>query len=193
MVRKAKRECWQNFLEGTEEFSSPAQIRHDDKNRCWTALKYTKSKSNSTTPALVGANNEIAVTMQDKEAFVRLHAFPPPLMFHGTEYQPGKGTAHALVTKDKFGRALLCQSVKKAPGPNMQNFRILRILWEWDPDRITALVVQAIKLQYHPQRWRHARGILLEKPNKRDRTLVKSYWVISLLNCLGKVVEKSCS
>lgn len=30
----------------------------------------------------------------------------------------------------------------------------------------------------------------MEKPNKRDRTLVKSYRVISLLNCLGKVVKK---
>ena len=49
---------------------------------------------------------------------------------------------------------------------------------------------QAICLQYHPQLWRHAKGILLEKPNKRDRTLVKLYRVISLLNCFGKVVEK---
>ena len=32
--------------------------------------------------------------------------------------------------------------------------------------------------------------MLLEKPNKRDRTLVKSYRVISILNCLGKLVEK---
>lgn len=30
----------------------------------------------------------------------------------------------------------------------------------------------------------------MEKPNKRNCTLVKSYWVISLLNCPGKVVEK---
>ena len=30
----------------------------------------------------------------------------------------------------------------------------------------------------------------MEKPNKRDLTLVKSYRVISLLNCLGKVVQK---
>ena len=128
--------------------------------------------------------------MQDKEALVRLHAFPPPPISHGTEYKPGQGTAHASVTKDKVGRALLCQSIKKAPGPNMHNFRILRILWDWDPDRITSVVAQAIRLQYHPQRWRHAKGVLLEKPNKRDRTLVKSYRVISLLNCLGKVVEK---
>ncbi len=90
--------------------------------------------------------------MQDKEALVRLHAFPPPPICYGTEYKPGKGTAHALVTKDHVGKALLCQSIKKVPGPNMQNFRILRILWDWDPDHITSIVVQAIRLQYHPQR-----------------------------------------
>ena len=30
----------------------------------------------------------------------------------------------------------------------------------------------------------------MEKPNKRDRALVKSYRVINLLNYLGKLVEK---
>ena len=72
----------------------------------------------------------------------------------------------------------------------MQNFQALRLIWTWDAPRITSLVQQAIRLQYHPWSWKHAKGILLEKPNKRDRTLVKSYRVISLLNCLGKVVEK---
>ena len=38
--------------------------------------------------------------------------------------------------------------------------------------------------------WKVAKGILLRKPNKPDYTAVKAYWVISLLNCLGKVVEK---
>lgn len=30
----------------------------------------------------------------------------------------------------------------------------------------------------------------MEKPNKRDCTLVKFYRVINLFNCFGKVVEK---
>ncbi len=72
----------------------------------------------------------------------------------------------------------------------MHNFRILRLLWSWGAERITSLVQQAIRLQYHPRSWRYAKGVLMEKPNKRDRTSVKSYRVISLLNCLGKVVEK---
>lgn len=43
---------------------------------------------------------------------------------------------------------------------------------------------------YHPHAWKGAKGILLRKPNKLDYTLAKSYKVISLLNCLGKVTEK---
>ena len=131
--------------------------------------------------------------MQDKEALVRVHAFPLLPVFYGTEYKSKQGTAHLLVTKDSVGKALLCQSIKKAPGPNMHNFRILCVLWDWEPNRITSVVAQAIRLHHHPQRWRHTKGVLLKKPNKRDRTLVKSYRsyrVISLLNCLRKVVEK---
>ncbi len=73
-----------------------------------------------------------------------------------------------------------CQSVKKALGPNIHNFRLLRVLLDWHQDRITPLVTQAIRLQYHPKQWRTAKGVLLEKSNKRDRTLIKSYQDISL-------------
>ena len=128
--------------------------------------------------------------MQAKEALVRAHAFPKAPASQRSEYQPGQGSAHLSVSQEMVGRALLCQSIKKAPGLNMHNFQALRLVWAWDSARITLLVQQAIRLQYHPQLWRHATGILLEKPNKRDRTLVKSYRVISLLNCFGKVVEK---
>lgn len=128
--------------------------------------------------------------MQDNEALVRAHAFPKPPLFDGNEYQPTQGSAHLFVTQEAVGKALLCQSIKKAPGPNMHNFQALRLIWAWDAGRITSLLQQSIRLQYHPQPCKHAKYVLMEKPNKRDRTLVKSYQVISLLKCLGKVVEK---
>ena len=34
IVHKAKRECWQNFLEGKEKSLGLIQIRPKDKNRC---------------------------------------------------------------------------------------------------------------------------------------------------------------
>ena len=43
----------------------------------------------------------------------------------------------------------------------------------------------------HPsRRWKVARGVTMPKPGKDDYGLAKSYRVISLLNCLGKMVEK---
>lgn len=64
------------------------------------------------------------------------------------------------------------------------------MIWDWDKLQITNLVQQAIRLGYHPKEWKKGRGILLEKGGKRNLGLVRSYRVISLLNCLGKVVEK---
>ena len=55
---------------------------------------------------------------------------------------------------------------------------------------MTQIVQQTIQLEYHPREWKRACGILLEKEKKRDLTLVKSYKVISLLNCMGKVLKK---
>ncbi len=45
-------------------------------------------------------------------------------------------------------------------------------------------------LGYHPRPWREAVGIILKKQNKEDYSNPKSYRVISLLNCLGKVLER---
>jgi Reverse transcriptase (RNA-dependent DNA polymerase) len=42
----------------------------------------------------------------------------------------------------------------------------------------------------HPKAWKKAKEILLQKLNKSDYSIAKSYRVISLLNCLGKVAEK---
>ncbi len=128
--------------------------------------------------------------MHAKEALVRAHAFLKPPMFPGWEIRPAQGLAHTWITVELVEKALLCQSITKAPGPNKLNFRAIRLLWSWEPDRIVAIVKSAIRLHYHPIGWKRARGILLEKNNKRDKSRVKSYRVISLLNCMGKLVEK---
>ena len=108
-MRKAKRECWQNFLEGEERIFDLSKVRAEDKNRCWIAFKYTRPKTNSTTPVLKGSNNKIAVTMEAKEALVKAHAFSKPPISQGTEYHPQKGHAHLLVTKDMIQKVLFCQ------------------------------------------------------------------------------------
>lgn len=42
----------------------------------------------------------------------------------------------------------------------------------------------------HPDRWKVARGVTIPKLGRDDYSLAKSYRCISLLNCLGKMIEK---
>lgn len=190
-IRRAKRECWETFLQGTNEGSLPEQ------KRCWAALRYTKSTSSGTTPALIDpvTKDVIAATFKEKEAIFRGQAFPQaPEQTLGEDIQrielPGPGHAHELATAAAVGKALLSQGVEKAPGMDRLNFKAIRLLWRLDQARIVALIRQCLRLGIHPTAWKSAKGILLRKPGKPLYTLAKAYRVISLLNCLGKVAEK---
>ena len=56
-----------------------------------------------------------------------------------------------MVIKDIIQKALMSQSTSKAPGPDKINFRILRMIWEWDSERLIAMVKNTIRLGYQPQ------------------------------------------
>ena len=43
---------------------------------------------------------------------------------------------------------------------------------------------------YHPRIWRQEIGAILKKSGKRNDQLPKSYRIITLLNCLGKIAKK---
>jgi len=45
-------------------------------------------------------------------------------------------------------------------------------------------------LGVHPQVWKEAKGVVIPKPNKPDYGVAKAYRVITLLNCLRKVLDK---
>lgn len=121
---------------------------------------------------------------------VRKTAFLPPPRSILREPRVPAGIAHTVITKELVWKAFMVQSTQKALGPDKIKFGILRLIWSWEAEHMTQMVQQAVRLGYHPREWKRAHGILLEKGGKRDLTLVKSYRVISLLNCMGKILEK---
>ena len=126
-IRKAKRLCWQNFLQGSE----PKPLSHDqlpDQRRCWTALKYTKQLQFKTMPTLRDADGCSATSMTAKEALVRKSAFPKPPQNLKDEPVVVSGIAHMEVTQSIVAHALMSQSASKAPGPDKINFRTLRMI-----------------------------------------------------------------
>jgi hypothetical protein len=55
---------------------------------------------------------------------------------------------------------------------------------------VTALVASCLWLGYHRKDWKIAKGVCIPKPGKPSYDKVKNFRVISLLSCLGKLIEK---
>jgi hypothetical protein len=175
-IRKAKRECWQGFLQEAQG------------EQVWQALRYTSPRMNSTTQALKDEHGETAATIAEKEELIVRSAFPTPLLDEPVII-PGTGSI-AEPTDAEIERAVWSPSIRKAPGPDCRNFAAVRLVWRWDRLGLCALIKACIVCGIHLSQWKIAKGVVLRKPDKPDYSKVKAYQVIALLNCLGKVAEK---
>ena len=176
-INREKRQMWGGFLQGAE------------RDQHWLALRYCSPWTSNTTPVIRTQLGEEAVTLEEKDRAFRESAFPPPPAGAPAELPEG-GEMHVDTTKEAVREAIMKQSVKKAPGPDRPTFRAIRLIWDWDSDRLVELIHACIRTGIHPQAWKTAKGVVLKKPGKPDYSNVKAYRVICLLNCLGKVLEK---
>jgi hypothetical protein len=179
-IRQARRRTWEEFLEAAAG------------TNVWSVMSYTKPMRESTVPTIRDSLNNIAHTHEDKAKMLAEMAFPAPVPYQGGEGTPGSpGKAYTQVDEELVRECLFRTATNKAPGPDRLGNSVIRLVWEWDKSRIAALVRASIRLGTHPRAWKVARGVTIPKPGKDDYTLAKSYRVISLLNCLGKLVEKT--
>jgi len=155
----------------------------------WRAARFANPQAGMTVEALTDREGKQANTSLEKEEMLRHESFPPN---DGNQYYelPPAGRAYTSVTEQAVERALYSQSVKMAPGPDKQSFGTIRLLWEWEKERIVRLTRVAIRTGRHPAVWKRASGAVIRKPGKDDYTKLMAYRSISLLSCMGKVVEK---
>ena len=79
-IRKAKRLAWERFLEGVFPTGEGAELIADSE-KCWKALRYTKSRVPSYMPAIKvsgadGRPDTTAATAEEKEKIFIEQAFP---------------------------------------------------------------------------------------------------------------------
>jgi len=70
---------------------------------------------------------------------------------------------------------------------------IVKIMWEWAPERVSALVRACIELGHYPKSWKTAKGVVIPKPGKPDYKQVRAHRVISLLDSISKLVERTAA
>lgn len=84
----------------------------------------------------------------------------------------------------------MTSSPNKAPGPDRINFKCIQQAYSAVPHHFNAFYKATMTAGYHPHIWREATIVIIKKPNKPDHSIPKAYRPVSLLNCLGKVLEK---
>ena len=109
-IRRAKRICWESFLEGATD-----QQGKGNTARCWQALDYTKPRVATTTPTLHGPQGQLASSIVEKEALIRETAFPQ-VPGVDQEVEIPQGSWHSQVDEEIVRQTLFHQAVQKAPG-----------------------------------------------------------------------------
>ena len=178
-IRKAKRECWNRFLQEAKG------------NEVWTAAGYTSPRIDKAGQALVAEDGSIAESQEEREqAILRAH-FPkgPP----GTYEPMGGGRAFKRVDAHLVGSLLAKAANTSAPGDDRISADILKVFWQWDQQRITQAIRACIRLGHHPELWKTAKGVVIPKPGKPDYLKVWAYRVISLLDVISKLLERTAA
>jgi hypothetical protein len=125
-IRRAKRECWNRFLqEGTG-------------NDVWTATRYTTPRIDKSGQVLVSEDGNVAEGhYQREQALLAAHFRKAP----PGDYTPnGGGRAFERVSAEMVGELLGKAATSSAPGDDRISAGILKVFCEWDQQRIVQLV-----------------------------------------------------
>lgn len=95
---------------------------------------------------------------------------------------------HPLSTAE-IHQSLLSASGRSAAGPDTLPMLVWQKLWPYISDTVYRIFAASLDLGHHPTAWRTATIVILQKPQKPDKTVPGAYRPISLLNTLGKLLE----
>lgn len=161
----------------------------------WKVTKKLTKKVNPVPPILV--NNEWARTDQQKaDAFADLledtftpneSSAPDPTL---QEYKNMDNNPIPNITLSELKNEIKTNlNPRKAPGFDLINGQILKMLPEKALRMLLILYNAAIRLKHVPDSWKVAEMIMIAKPGK-ELTSLKSYRPISLLPIMSKLFEK---
>ena len=114
------------------------------------------------------------------------------------EFLPDTSTHHVTdlpfteVTQEEVREAIFKNDANSAPGHSQITYRVHKWAWSADDGRkhITTLIQKCLNNGYHPKSWRRAIAIALPKTNKPDYSNPCAYRLITLLECLSKVLKR---
>jgi hypothetical protein len=178
-IRKAKRECWERFLQAS------------DQGLVWKSIN-AKPQMGAMTPILSPPSGEQYHTIEEKMEAIANISFPSKpgdittIAQNTQELQESGGSADSnLGTAFTVCPKMLKQLLKgtcntSALGLDGIGWQELKIWFKLDPKGLCNIINELTKTGLPPE-LKVVRVVVIGKPGRRDRTNVKSYRCISLL------------
>ena len=138
-IRKAKRKTWTEFLEAAAG------------KEVWSVLRYVGPPRSNCVPTISHIGKR-ADSLEDKATMLKAISFPAPLPYQGTRGAQGPdGVAHTFVSVRLLDKIIGATQTGKAPSPGSVPPLAIRCLYDWEPERVVALVRAHIRLGFHPE------------------------------------------
>ncbi|RFU26788.1 hypothetical protein B7463_g9554, partial [Scytalidium lignicola] len=182
-IEVQKKQYWQEFL--------------NDTNNVWKALLYVNKEEKAWNILILRREGEVAEEDGDKAEMLMRTFFPPQPEPEVNLQDPGSEDNNntsdmscSPISEEEVQEAIFSSNPRKAPGPDGIPFRAWQELWPVAKEWIVALYQKSFELGHVPTTWREAKIVVIRKPGKPDYTIPKAYRPISLLQTIGKGLEK---
>ena len=167
-------------------------LDHTTTERLWMATKWRYGRHINNIPPLLKQDGALATSTVDIHAVLSDRFFPSvplPISPIHLDDPPVRDPRPLLeVSEEEVAFNLAWTSNSSTPRPTGIGYKLLKWCHAAAPSCLTTLFNAALSLGHHP--WCNVKIIPIPKPNKTDYRLGKSYRLISLLECCGKLLEK---
>jgi ribonuclease HI len=180
-IKAAKRDHWNSFLE------------KEDPKSIFKAMKYTVHSTSQRIPSIRSAST-LEDSFDGKCSAFRNTLFPAPPQAEPPVWDSYIPSSSAwewpCLSRIELQEACSSKVKSKTPGPDNITQDIVIVAHRGHADLMFQIFSAFFNIGYHPRCWKQATGVILKKSAKPDYAQPKAYRVISLLNCLGKVLER---
>jgi hypothetical protein len=169
------------------------QLHHATNSKdIWRLAKTRKGHTTNSFLALCDVTNTLVDKPDQKSIIFQQKFFPaePRHMEPSQHDDPPPFTMRTWdkITSDEVTKALVTTSPSSAPGPSSIGYVTLKWAHAARPEVLTDIFNLCIDHSTHP--WKLAMVVVINKPHKPNYSIPKAYRPISLLECVGKVLEK---
>jgi Reverse transcriptase (RNA-dependent DNA polymerase) len=164
-----------------------------EKSQLWELAMWRHGQRVSKVPSLQGPEGLVHIHEEIADILSQ-QFFPqaPPRVetFFGDDPPPQTIQTLPAIDEELIDSLLAKTTNKSVPGQSGQTWTILKWVWTADPTRLLALFKACLKAGHHPRPWKEAVVCVIPKPHRADYSRAKNFRPISLLECLGKLLEK---